>query len=160
MAIQAIVAASSGDNTVVAAVTGKKVRVSHYEISASAAVNVKWRSGTTDLTGLFYLAAAGATADADATDTRDGDEFLFETVAGQALVLNLSARGRGRRLRRLFARVTGDRRTQPYRAGARMPGPALDAMKRGRSAGGLNPADTKRAGYLIAAGKRTQRPNR
>jgi hypothetical protein len=91
MATAAIAAASSGDNTIVAAVTGKKIRVQRYEISASGAVNAKWRSGTTDVTGLLYLAAAGSTADADAADAQAGDDFLFETVAGQALVLNLSA---------------------------------------------------------------------
>src|SRR5215207_10431091 len=89
MASAPIVAAASGDNTVVAAVTGKRIRVIRYEISASGAVNAKWRSGTTDITGLFYFAAAGATADADSTD--QGRDSLFETVAGQALVLNLSA---------------------------------------------------------------------
>jgi hypothetical protein len=89
MATAAITSAASGDNTLVAAVTGKKIRVHGYELSASGAVNAKFRSGTTDLTGLIYLAAAGASADAD---ERTGDtDGLFETVAGQALVLNLSA---------------------------------------------------------------------
>jgi hypothetical protein len=92
MASAAITASGSGDNTVVAAVTGKKVRVQRYEISASGAVNAKWKSGaSTDLTGLLYLAAAGDTADADASDSGAGDDFLFETAAGSALVLNLSA---------------------------------------------------------------------
>lgn len=52
------------------------------------------------------------------------------------------------------------RATQPYRQGARTPGPALTAMLKGRSAGGMNSADVKRAGYLIAAGKRHKRPDR
>jgi hypothetical protein len=39
------------------------------------------------------------------------------------------------------------RRQQPYRDGqsTRAPGPTLDAMRRGRTAGGLNPMDNKRA---------------
>jgi hypothetical protein len=86
--VAAIAASGTGDNTVVAAVTGKKIRVTRYELSASAAVNAKWRSGTTDVTGLLYLAAAGATVDSGKSGEQN--DFLFETAAGQALVLNLS----------------------------------------------------------------------
>lgn len=46
------------------------------------------------------------------------------------------------------------RRTQPYRVGPRMPGPALDAMLKGRTAHGMNVADVKRAGFLVDAAKR------
>jgi hypothetical protein len=79
-----IAAAGTGDNTIVAAVTGKKIRVTRYELSASAAVNAMWRSGTTDVTGLLYLGAAGATVDSGKSGEQN--DFLFETVAGQALV--------------------------------------------------------------------------
>jgi hypothetical protein len=78
--VAAIAASGTGDNTVVAAVTGKKIRVTRYELSASAAVNAKWRSGTTDVTGLVDSGKSG-----------EQNDFLFETAAGQALVLNLSA---------------------------------------------------------------------
>jgi hypothetical protein len=90
MATAAVAAAGIGDNTLVAAVAGKKIRVHAYELSASAAVNAKFKSGaSTDLTGLMYAAAAGAFGDAQ---DRPGDtDGLFETAAGQALVLNLSA---------------------------------------------------------------------
>lgn len=81
----AIVASSSGDNVLVAAVSGAKIRVLAMEISASGAVNGKLQSNTTDLTGLHYFAAAG-------------DVWLLpyipggwcETVAGEKLDLNLS----------------------------------------------------------------------
>jgi hypothetical protein len=43
----------------------------------------------TDVTGLLYLGAAGATVDSGKSGEQN--DFLFETVAGQALVLNLSA---------------------------------------------------------------------
>lgn len=88
MATAAIAASSSGDNTLVAAVTGKKIRVHAYELSASAAVNAKFRSGTTDITGLIYLAAAGAGS--DAVERSNDPDGLFETVAGALLALNLS----------------------------------------------------------------------
>jgi hypothetical protein len=58
--------------------------------------------------------------------------------------------------------VKPTRQTQPYRRGARAPSAALTAMLRGRTASGFNPADIKRAGFLIAAGRKTrpQRPAR
>jgi cobalamin biosynthesis protein CobD/CbiB len=46
------------------------------------------------------------------------------------------------------------RRSQPFRQGPRVPGVALDAMKRGRSASGSNPQDAVRA-FMSAARKRT-----
>lgn len=87
----AIAAASSGDNTVVAAVAGKSIAVESYEISASGAVNAKWKDGaSTDKTGLLYLAAAGSSADASAADLEGGEDELWTGVAGNALILNLS----------------------------------------------------------------------
>lgn len=40
---------------------------------------------------------------------------------------------------------------QPYKGKAVMPGPALEAMKRGRTASGLNPMDVRRASQGLAA---------
>lgn len=79
-----------GDNTIIAAVTGKRIRVHAYELSAAGAVTAKWKDGaSTDLTGPLALAAAGASADAvERTNDADG---IFQTTAGNALVLNLSA---------------------------------------------------------------------
>lgn len=78
-----VAAASSGDNAIVAAVTGAKIRVLSYVLSAAGTVNAKWRSATTDKSGLLYMVAntvvpAGSPAG------------LFETAAGEALNLNLS----------------------------------------------------------------------
>ena len=82
-----IVASSSGATTIVAAVTGKRIRVLSLRLTAAAAVNAKWQSHTapTDITGLNYYAAAG------------GGEVLpfnpvgwFQTIAGDALDINLS----------------------------------------------------------------------
>jgi hypothetical protein len=86
----AIAASSSGDNTVVPAVAGKSIAVLAYEVSASAAVNVKWKDGSTDKTGLLYLAAAGSLTDADATDDEAGEDELWTGTVNTALVLNLS----------------------------------------------------------------------
>lgn len=82
----AISASSSGDNTVVAAVTSKKIRVLRWSLSANGAVNAKWKSATAgDITGLRYLQQYGG---GGGTLCEIGH---FETTAGEALVLNLSA---------------------------------------------------------------------
>lgn len=80
--------ASSGNNTLVAAVTSKKIRVIRYTLKAAGAVNVKFQSGAggTDLSGAMPLAGAG--------DGVTGAEALLghlETASGALLNLNLSA---------------------------------------------------------------------
>jgi hypothetical protein len=81
----AISCSSSGNNAIVAADATKKIRVLQWIVTASAAVNFKWRTASTDVTGLFYAAAAGGGA---------GGSFNpvghFQTVANEALNLNLS----------------------------------------------------------------------
>ena len=82
----AISASSSGANTIVAAVAAKKLRVLSYVISASAAVNAKWQSHAipTDKTGLLYMATNGGAV------AGFNPAGWFETIAGEALDLNLS----------------------------------------------------------------------
>lgn len=54
-----IAASSSGNNTLIAAVTSKKIRVLAAAFMANGSVNAKFQSGAggTDLTGLFYMVA-------------------------------------------------------------------------------------------------------
>lgn len=81
-----IVASSSGATEVVAAVTSKKIRVLAYTLQCNAAVNAKFQSHVTptDKTGLLY----------NGTNTGASPAFCpvghFETVAGEALDINLS----------------------------------------------------------------------
>jgi hypothetical protein len=82
-----ITASSSGATTVVAAVTGKKIRVLRWRVSANGSVNIKWQSHVTptDKSGLSY-----------GTQYKDcGGGYCpvghFETVSGEALDINLSA---------------------------------------------------------------------
>ena len=78
--------ATLGDNTLVTAVPAKQLRVLAYILVAAGAVAVRWKSGAaTNLSGAMALAANGGIA---ATFVPVG---LFQTVAGDALVLNLSA---------------------------------------------------------------------
>lgn len=78
---------SSGDNTIVALVASKVIRVLSYVIVADAAVAVKFTSGLagTALTGAMALAANGGIA---APFSPVGH---FQTGSGVALVLNLGA---------------------------------------------------------------------
>lgn len=83
-----IAAASSGDNTVVAAVTGKRIHVLSYVIVAAAAVSVKWKSGASvDESGVMALAANGGVV---VPAIAPGQGEWLVTDPGQALVLNLS----------------------------------------------------------------------
>jgi hypothetical protein len=81
-----VVASASGVTTVVAAVAGKIIRVVAMQLTASAAVNVKWQSHVTptDITGLAYLAANGGYV---LPDNADG---WFQSLLGEALDINLS----------------------------------------------------------------------
>lgn len=81
-----IAAASSGDNTLVAAVTSKKIRVLAYNFIANGTVNAKFQSGAsgTDLTGLKYCVAnMGICANYNPVG-------WFETASNTLLNLNLS----------------------------------------------------------------------
>lgn len=82
-----ISASSSGNNTLVAAVSGKKIRVISFVLNSSGTVNCKLQSGAggTDLTGLFYFVAnTGLVLPYSACG-------WLETASGGLLNLNLSA---------------------------------------------------------------------
>jgi hypothetical protein len=95
MPIAPINANTIGDTAVVAAVTSpgnKKIRVKQLVIynQVATAQSAKLRSGTTDLfTAIPLPLAIGLPVDIDAAPEPGG--FLAETVAGQALNVNLTA---------------------------------------------------------------------
>lgn len=82
----AIAASTSGNNTLVAAVTSKKIRVLGLYLVSNGSVNAKFQSGAsgTDLTGLAYLVAnTGFVLPFNAVG-------WFETASNALLNLNLS----------------------------------------------------------------------
>lgn len=83
----AIDAESSGDNTLVAAVAGKKIRVLSAVLVATAAVNAFFQSAADGdaLSGLMVFAAAGQTLTLPFNPAG-----WFETAAGELLNLNIS----------------------------------------------------------------------
>lgn len=80
-------AAGTGNTTVVAATTGKRVVVTGYALVATGAVAVKFTdaAGGTNLTGAMALAANGGVSHAGAVATP-----VLQTSVGNALVLNAS----------------------------------------------------------------------
>lgn len=86
----AIAAATSGDNTIVSAVTGKKIRVKRLVGIAAAAVSLYFTSGAAGTvifggsTNKIALAANGGFVLPDSPG-------WMETAAGSALIMNLSA---------------------------------------------------------------------
>jgi hypothetical protein len=84
-----ISATSDGSNTVVAAVTGKKIRVLGYVLNVNAAGTVQWLSAATAKSGAMeFPDGGGATAPlCDPTS----EVFWFETVAGEALNISNAA---------------------------------------------------------------------
>ena len=81
----AISASSSGDNTIVAADSGKAYRVLSYVLVASGAVAAKWKDGaSTDVSGAMSLAANSVVP---APHSPSGH---VATSKGNALILNLS----------------------------------------------------------------------
>ncbi len=82
----AISASALGDNTLVAAVAGKTIRVLKYTVVASSPVALKFGDGlgTNPITGAMPLAANSGVGGAYCPIG------LFQTSAGNALVLNLS----------------------------------------------------------------------
>jgi hypothetical protein len=80
-----ISAASSGDNTLLAAVTGHKIRVHSYKLVAAGAVTTRFESAAsgTALTGVMSQITGVP------NDGLFEKEGLFETVAGELLNLEL-----------------------------------------------------------------------
>jgi hypothetical protein len=79
-------ASGLGTNNVLAAVTGKKIRVLRWDLTSSGAVNAKFQSNAaTDISGLYYFGANGGIS---AGFSPVGH---FQTNAGETLDLNLSA---------------------------------------------------------------------
>jgi hypothetical protein len=77
---------TSGDNELVAGVADYEILVLAYNYMTNGAVNVKWRSGTTDISGLGYMDAASKGKVAPYNP-----KGWFTTAPGEALNLNLSA---------------------------------------------------------------------
>lgn len=85
--VETINDSASGDNTIVAAVTGKKIKVYAICIVSSGTVAVKFKDGAgTDITGPMALTAQVGFSFAVAPPA-----FLLSTSAGNAFIMNLGS---------------------------------------------------------------------
>jgi hypothetical protein len=80
-------ASASGNTAIVAAVTGKRIRVRSYQIIANGAVVVQFRSANTQISPSYYANAAGW----QITVPYDQPVGYFQTAVSEALNINLSA---------------------------------------------------------------------
>jgi hypothetical protein len=79
--------AASGDNTIIPAVSNKTLKIFALTFVVSGAVNVKFKRGTTDLTGDLNFASKGQ----GVFSAINPPAFLMQTAAGEAFIMNLSA---------------------------------------------------------------------
>ena len=85
---QPVSSSASGDNSVVALVASKKIKVLSVLLVSAGAVSVKWRSNTTDLSGAMPLVANSGFSLAASSP---GQGHYFETAVGEALNINLNS---------------------------------------------------------------------
>lgn len=76
--------AGTGDNAIVAAVSGGRIRVLAVTVITTLANNVKFRSATTDISATFPLGANGGFV------LPYNEHGWFQTAIGQALNLNMT----------------------------------------------------------------------
>lgn len=90
----AIAASSSGDNTLIAAVSAKKIYVVAFELSFSGTVNAKFTDGAsgTNLGGLYYGVANAGAAQSVTPDMKLAipSPYIWAGSTNTALILNLS----------------------------------------------------------------------
>ncbi len=80
-----IAATASGDNTLVSAVAGKKIRVLSLDFLTNSPVSIAWKSGSNILREARDFGQYGGLA------IDYGRYYFTETNAGEALIMNLSA---------------------------------------------------------------------
>lgn len=82
-------ASASGDNTVIAAVPGKILRLLGYSASAAGAVTATWKSGSTAISGPMTLSTGSIEFGVFGGGTYMAEYGIMQTAIGQALILNL-----------------------------------------------------------------------
>jgi len=84
-----IAASASGDTTLLAAVTTRRWLIRKLVLSAKTAVDIKFKSGSTDITGVIPLGATTPLVVSAQTDHEA--PWLTALAVNQALVINLSS---------------------------------------------------------------------
>lgn len=81
---------TSGDNTIVPAVTGKRIRVLQYTAGCDQNADIYFKSGSTRITGPIFFAASTSISASYGAGTPAGLVALFQTEEGEALVMNIN----------------------------------------------------------------------
>jgi len=81
---------TSGDNTIVAAVAGKRIKVLHYAVGCDQNVDIYWKSNSTAITGPIFLASSTSVSAGYGASSPAGLVGMFETNVGEDLNLNLN----------------------------------------------------------------------
>lgn len=89
MKYAAINAGNAGDNTIIAAVPNKRIRILGYTVIASGIVTMTWKSGSTSISGPMAMAANGGAAPATTALTPAGLVGVLEGGIGEAIIINL-----------------------------------------------------------------------
>lgn len=88
MPVAKIAASASGDTTIIAASATRRFKIKKLYFIAKGAVDVKFKSGSTDITGVLGLAAA---QEVGITQHSDDDEpILVGGAVNEAFIINLS----------------------------------------------------------------------
>ncbi len=85
-----IVTTVSGDNTLIPAVAGKKYRILHFTIGAITTQLIKFKSGSTDLTGTINISTFITNAGGGFVSSMV-NYGLMETNPGEAFIINSPA---------------------------------------------------------------------
>ena len=85
----AIDTATAGPNTLVAALSNKKIQVIQYTINAVEDNSVTFLSNSTPMTGPMSFSASESIVSVCAPSTYQTMNALFETNSGKALVIDL-----------------------------------------------------------------------
>jgi hypothetical protein len=79
------IAATGGNTTVVAAVTGRSIAVDSYVFVASGASSIRFLSNSTGLTGTMMIGGSGGIS------APSSNSSLFSTSSGEALIINTTS---------------------------------------------------------------------
>lgn len=79
-----------GDNAIVPAVAGKRIKVLHYTVGCDQNIDIYWKSNSTRISGPIFLAASTSLSAGYGASSPAGLVAMLETGVGEALNLNLS----------------------------------------------------------------------
>jgi hypothetical protein len=84
--------ATSGANTIVSAIVGRKIRVCNYVMVSAGTVTATWQSsGGTGLSGAMTMATGTPISSGCDSNSMMNGQGQFETNTGEGLVLNLGS---------------------------------------------------------------------